>query len=330
MTALIVKRHNPRELPAALAGKLLAIILGMTLVMVLLAAGMGRAFANPMPRADVMVKGEHIRLGDVFDGVTQNADFVLAPAPGPGQELVWNQATLLRIATAFNLPWRPDTDSQVHIRRSVALVDGDTLRSVIRDYLTSQDIDPNISYKVSFNGVVPEIIVSSETTPDVRLADFNLQQAGGTFSALFTIKSNGKTQNVNLRGTAERMIRVPVLNRDLRNGDIIQPENISWTLEKAAALRKDTIRSENDLIGSTPRKNLTAGETVRADAIQMPRMVGRGDLVTLVFNQDGMFLTAKGRALEDGAMGQVIKVSNSSSNRTISARVTADKEVTVN
>lgn len=326
MTAFVLKRHNPRELPVQLAGKLLIIILALTLMM----CGATRAFANPMPKLDVTVKGEHVRLGDVFDGLTQNADFVLAPAPGPGQELVWNQATLLRIATAFDLPWRPDSDAQVHIRRAVTLVDADTLRAVVRDYLAEQDVDQNVSYKISFSTMVPEIIVSSESAPSVRLADFNLQQAGGTFTALFQVSSNGKTQNVDLRGVAERMIRVPVLNRDVRNGDIITPENISWTMEKASTMRKDTVRNANDLIGSTPRKSLTAGELIRSESVQMPRMVGRGDLITLVYNQNGMFLTAKGRALEDGAMGQAIKVSNTSSNRTITARVTADKEVTVN
>jgi flagella basal body P-ring formation protein FlgA len=43
-----------------------------------------------------------------------------------------------------------------------------------------------------------------------------------------------------------------------------------------------------------------------------------------------MYLTARGKALDDGAMGQAIKVSNTGSNRVIEARVTAQKEVTVN
>ena len=62
----------------------------------------------------------------------------------------------------------------------------------------------------------------------------------------------------------------------------------------------------------------------------MPQMVSRGELVTMVFDQNGMRLTAKGRALEDGTMGQSIKVSNTGSNRTIEGRVTGSKQITVN
>lgn len=325
------KRSNPNALSARLATKLLAIIFALTLVMGLLVCGIDKAFAGPMPKTDVLVKGEKIRLGDVFDGLQQNADFVLAPAPSPGEELVWNTPTLQRIATAFDLPWRPADGDAVRIRRDASLVDSATLKAVVRDHLAGAG-DLADTYNVAFTSDVPQIIVPGDNTPRIDLTDFNMQPVGGTFSAVVKVSpaEGGTPQVINLRGVAERMVRVPVLKADLRNGQIIGASDITWVMRKAATLRPDAVRDENVLLGATPRRAIAAGELIRDDSFEMPRMVTRGDLVTMVFNQHGMFLTTRGRALEDGAMGQTIKVSNTGSNRTIEARVTNAKEVTVN
>lgn len=50
--------------------------------------------------------------------------------------------------------------------------------------------------------------------------------------------------------------------------------------------------------------------------------VRRGESVTLVFQAPGIALTTRARALEDGAVGQNVRLLNLSSNRTIDAIVT--------
>jgi flagella basal body P-ring formation protein FlgA len=60
----------------------------------------------------------------------------------------------------------------------------------------------------------------------------------------------------------------------------------------------------------------TGGRTI-ADAA-----VRRGDTVTLVYQAPGMSLTMRTRALEDGALGQSVRLLNTASNRTIDAVVT--------
>ena len=50
--------------------------------------------------------------------------------------------------------------------------------------------------------------------------------------------------------------------------------------------------------------------------------VRRGESVTLVFRAPGVMLTTRARALEDGAIGQNVRLMNTSSNRTIDAVVT--------
>ena len=60
----------------------------------------------------------------------------------------------------------------------------------------------------------------------------------------------------------------------------------------------------------------TGGRTISDAAVR------RGDFVNLVYEMPGMSLNMRARALEDGAVGQGIRLLNTSSNRTIDAIVT--------
>jgi len=332
---ILSKRSNPNALSARLASKLIGIILALTVVLGLLICGIDKAFAASLagsvltPKTQVSVQGQNIRLGDVFDGLSQHADFVLAPAPAPGQELVWNKPTLLRIATAFNLPWRPENDTEIRIRRAATAIDADTMKAVVRDHLVT--VGQEDTFNVSFTGTVPEIVIDGDVAPMVQMADFSMQPAGGTFTALLKISGGtAAPQTVTLRGVAERMVRLPVLKRSMKAGDIIGENDITWATEKASTMRRDAVREVSALVGATPRRSLGAGQLIGDQDLQMPLLVARGDLVTMVYRQNGMFLTVRGRALEDGAMNQVIKVTNTNSNRQLQAQVTNAKEVTVN
>lgn len=69
--------------------------------------------------------------------------------------------------------------------------------------------------------------------------------------------------------------------------------------------------------GSRALLPATTGARTIADAA-----VRRGEIVNLVYEAPGMSLSMRARALEDGAVGQGIRLVNTSSNRTIDAVVT--------
>lgn len=56
--------------------------------------------------------------------------------------------------------------------------------------------------------------------------------------------------------------------------------------------------------------------------VVMDAAVRRGETVTLVYEAPGMSLSMRARALEDGAVGQSVRLLNTSSNRTVDAVVT--------
>jgi flagella basal body P-ring formation protein FlgA len=320
-----IKRSNLNGLSAQLAAKILLLATLLTLIFGLIVSSANAATLN---RSEILIQSNAIKLGDVFDNVGQHADFVLAPAPLPGQNLVWNTATLTRIATAFNLPWRPQQNDTVQIKRAATLVDADTLKVVLREYMASTTGAE--SYNITFTSEIPEIIVPSLEIPQIEVSDLSMPAKGGIFSAILKISSTADTrENITLRGMAERMVKIPTLSRSLQSGAIIQEKDIAWVTIRALSVNENIIQNTDDLIGSTPRKSIVSGNMIRSTDIEKPRIVNRGDAVTLVFNKNGMYLTTKGRAMQDGTIGDTITISNLSSNRQIEGRITANREVTV-
>ena len=57
--------------------------------------------------------------------------------------------------------------------------------------------------------------------------------------------------------------------------------------------------------------------------------VNRGTGVTIIFESPTMLLTVSGRALDSGARGEVIRVKNLQSGRTVDATVISPNEVAV-
>lgn len=82
-------------------------------------------------------------------------------------------------------------------------------------------------------------------------------------------------------------------------------------------------------IGLEARVTLYAGRPIAPGDIGPPALVGRNQTVLLVFRRGGLSIRTEGRALDRGAVGEVIRVMNMTSRATVSGTVGLDGSVTV-
>ena len=82
-------------------------------------------------------------------------------------------------------------------------------------------------------------------------------------------------------------------------------------------------------LGQEARVTLYAGRPVRATDLGPPAVVGRNQIVPLVFSAGGLRITAAGRALDRAGAGEVIRVMNLSSRATLFGLVLADGRIRV-
>lgn len=95
------------------------------------------------------------------------------------------------------------------------------------------------------------------------------------------------------------------------------------------ALPSGSLRNPEQLIGKETRRILLQGRPVIEGSVTEPRIVNRGDAVTIVLSDGGLNLSAPGKALEDGAKGEEVRIVNLKSNATLTAEVISDGVVQV-
>jgi flagella basal body P-ring formation protein FlgA len=128
--------------------------------------------------------------------------------------------------------------------------------------------------------------------------------------------------------TAEE-VDVVVASRDLPRGAVIAEGDLGYKPVPAVRANASIVRSIADLTGMETRRSLRAGELIRNIDVKRHALVTKGATVTMLFEAKGIKLTSVGRAMADGADGDVITVLNPASFRQVQALVVAPGTVRV-
>ena len=276
-----------------------------------------------------IIKGDVLTLGDIFDGISRNADYVVGAAPQPGQDMVLNARTLYRIAVALDLPWRPTSSSdQIIVRREATIVSYETIENSLRNELKEKGVRGN--YNVSLNNGKPTMIIPNDLPEQVEVSSFNYDNQKDYFQASLVSPSlDNPVKKILVNGFVERLVSVPVLRNNLQRGDIIGENDITMIEVPQKQMQHDIIMDKDDLIGLTPRRFAYAGKFILAGTLERPQLVERGEKVTIAFKEGPLVLTAKGQAMQSGAKGDLIRIKNINSSRSIDAVVTGENQVIV-
>ena len=280
------------------------------------------------PKKEIKLTGDVLTLGDVFENVPSSAGHVLAPAPAPGKTMILSAYDLQRISNAFHLGWRP----QNQVERSIVLRVGNTVSTGrITEALQSkleQDMKGHI-YEIDLNKQHRDIIDSTEEQPQLDITAMDFDADSGLFKATITMTTDKASKTVDVRGTAHRMVEVPVLSKRLRSGDLITASDLDIVKMRLANVPANAILDESKIIGKTPRRYVEAARAIHPESLSAPLAIKKGEHVTLHLSNGILSLTTKGKALENGAKGDMIRVVNTESNRVIEGTVIGPQSIQV-
>jgi flagella basal body P-ring formation protein FlgA len=186
----------------------------------------------------------------------------------------------------------------------------------------------------AFNLIIPsassEIILPHDQPQSVEIVSLNYNAAQNRFEAQLAAPSKAdQVRSLTVHGNVQRLMSIPVLRSTLRNGDVIGQRDIDYLEVPLTHIKHNVILDPQDLIGMTPRRVLITDKPIKTDDIEAPRIVSRGENVTMIFKQGGLVLTAQGKAMQFGSKGDHIRVTNLNSSKTVEATVSGVKEVTV-
>jgi flagellar basal body P-ring formation protein FlgA len=322
-----MNRHSP--LPE-LSGRHIAAVTVATCLMIL-GLGVAAAFSQARLRPIAQVEADVVRLGDLIDGAGQRADIAVFGAPSPGQSGMISAARIVSAARDHGLP-EVETNglSSVAVRRLGRTIGAEEIAAAIREAIVAQQrLAPDTEIELSSGQM--EAVVESVGTGPVVVRSLSYNGASGRFEATYVAQGSRALElsPAKVVGNVSDVVRVPVLGRAILKGDVVAAADVTLERRRRSELGSDILTDASRVVGNAAKRPMGRGSLIREADVQRPELVERNAVIMMTFEQPGMQLQMRGKALAAGAIGDTIQVQNISSKKTIEAVVTGPNRAAV-
>jgi flagellar basal body P-ring formation protein FlgA len=123
--------------------------------------------------------------------------------------------------------------------------------------------------------------------------------------------------------TVKVMTEVVVARTSLPRGSIITGKDIGLELRDISRLHRGYLEETKSVLGKKLKQRLRQRQVVTPSQLDRPRAIKRNNKVTILASSRSLRIRMAGKALEDGSLGELIRVRNESSKRELDARVIA-------
>jgi flagellar basal body P-ring formation protein FlgA len=122
---------------------------------------------------------------------------------------------------------------------------------------------------------------------------------------------------------------VPTPKAVIYPGDVILDEMLADVPNAARDGSGPFVNSRSLIIGKAARLTLLPGHAIPFSGVSNRKLVSNGAEVKLVFSEGDLFIMTTGSALQDGSIGDIVRVRNDDSGVTVSGAVQPDGSVQV-
>lgn len=126
-----------------------------------------------------------------------------------------------------------------------------------------------------------------------------------------------------------RYAQVLVATRPLARGSVIAADDVAVARRRLNGARMDYLHEPATAVGRVAARAIGPDQILGAANVILPRLVKRGDEVTIASGGSTVSVQVKGQALKDGALGDRVSVRNLNSKRVVEGVVNADGMVVV-
>jgi flagella basal body P-ring formation protein FlgA len=124
-------------------------------------------------------------------------------------------------------------------------------------------------------------------------------------------------------------LRAPSPRHVIYPGDVISEDMLADAPLAAPSHAGSVALAPEDVVGMMATRTLLPGAAIPISALSPPRLVRAGAAVKMFYIDGGLTITATGDALQDGVVGQTVRLRNEDSGVTVTGRVRADGAVQV-
>jgi len=291
------------------------------------------AITRPTLKAEAVVVGDIVRIGDLIENAGDAAEVGIFRAPDIGQT---GSVPASRVLEAV-LPHRVlalDTRgiAEVVVTRASRQITGKEIEGRIARALVGQSGMPDVAnLTVTFDNEIKPLQVEAAITAELRVVRLGYDPRSGRFDAAFELPGSAVARRLPLRftGTIGETFEALVPARAIAQGEVIRAGDLVPARRPKSEAAPNVVREPEQAVGMSAKRALRAGGIIRQSDVVKPEVVARNEAVTISYEVPGIVVSIRGQALEPGAMGDVINVINVQAKKTLQATVTGPGRVSV-
>ncbi len=119
------------------------------------------------------------------------------------------------------------------------------------------------------------------------------------------------------------MTQVVVAKNNLPRGSILKESDIELKMRDISRLHRGYLEEKKSVLGKKLRQRLRQHQVVAPSQLDTPHAIKRNNKVIILASSRSLQIRMAGKALENGSLGELIRVRNESSKKELDARVIA-------
>jgi flagella basal body P-ring formation protein FlgA len=288
--------------------------------------------AAPVLRASVTVTGDVVRIGDLIDNAGSSAQIAIYRAPDLGTTGTLPTAQVLTLLRAHQVIGVDTRElRQIQVTRLARTLDAkDIEQQVARALEHRNGLGDAANLRLTFDRDVQDLKLEASNTGAMQTVSARYEPRSSRFDVSFEILNDNVAAPTRLRftGTAIETVEAAVMARDLDRNEVIKSSDVVVERRPKAEISGDAATRDR-AVGMQARRQLRAGQALKVADLAKPDLVQRDQNVTLIYDSVGLYLTVRGKALDNGTEGDVVSVLNLQSKRTVSGTVIGRGQVSI-
>jgi flagellar basal body P-ring formation protein FlgA len=285
--------------------------------------------AAPILKPTATVSGDIVRIGDLIENAGAVAEVAIFRSPDPGTTGIVPTTRIVEAVRARVFGLDTNGIAEVSVTRAGRAVGLPELEARIARALAAQyGFGEAKNVALTFDREFRTLHVEPADA-DLQIVRLHYDRRTARFDVSFEMPGRPRQPMLRFSGSAVETTEVVVLARPLARGDVIKERDVVIERRPKADSGPDVIASSEDAIGLATRRPLRPGQPLRQAELVKPEVVQRNETVTLVYEVPGILLTMRGKAIESGAVGDVVNVLNVQSKRTVQGNVIGPGQVSV-
>lgn len=123
---------------------------------------------------------------------------------------------------------------------------------------------------------------------------------------------------------------VVIASQPIMRGQILSAGNITKEEREVTRLSQGYYSDPKLAFGSIAKRSIATNRVILPQFLTSPKLVNKGERITIKALSHGLSIKATGVALTDGSLGDLIQVKNSKTQRIVEGRISAPGQIVIN